>query len=114
MDRVWTHLRRLAASLMLAAVMSFVLHTGAMAGLDHHADRSVTSHIEAAAECDPGGPGCGHAPHCSSVCAQALPSLGIEARDVSPEAIILILVSQHGSGIEPIGLKRPPRAHRID
>ena len=110
MDPVLTHLRRLVASLMVAAVTSFVLHSGAMAGLDHHVDRSVISHVELSADCDPNGLGCSHPHHCSSVCAQALPSLGIEAGNVSPEAITLALVSQHGSGIEPTGLKRPPRA----
>jgi hypothetical protein len=109
-DPVLTHLRRLVASLMLVTVTSFVLHPGAMAGLDHHADRSGISHIEVSNGCDPDGLGCGHTSHCSSVCAQALPSVGIELGDVSPEAILLVLVSQHGSGIEPIGLKRPPRS----
>ena len=109
MDPVWTHLRRLVASLMLAAMASFVLHSGAMAGLDHHADRGGISHIEVSNDCDPDGFGCGRTPHCSSVCAQVLPSVGIGLDDISPEAIKLVLVSQLGSGIEPMGRKRPPR-----
>lgn len=109
MDPVWTHVRRLVASLMLAAMTAFVLHSGAMAGLDHHADRSEISQIEVSHDCHPDGFACGHTSHCSSVCAQCLPAVGTEPGDVLPEAIKLVLVSQHGSGIKPMSLKRPPR-----
>ena len=36
MSAAWTHFRRLAASLMLVAMTSFVLHGGAMAGVHQH------------------------------------------------------------------------------
>jgi hypothetical protein len=36
LNAVWTHLRRLVASLMLVAMTSFVLHGGAMAGMHQH------------------------------------------------------------------------------
>jgi hypothetical protein len=36
LSAVWTHFRRLVASLMLVAMTSFVLHGGAMAGVHQH------------------------------------------------------------------------------
>ncbi len=36
MNTVWTHFRRLVTSLMLVAVASFVLHSGALAGMHRH------------------------------------------------------------------------------
>lgn len=41
MSAVWTHLRRLVASLMLVAMTSFVLHGGAMAGMHRHGSGST-------------------------------------------------------------------------
>ncbi|WP_230532417.1 hypothetical protein [Microvirga roseola] len=40
MNTLWTHFRRLVMSLMLMAVTSFVLHSGALAGLHRHDQRS--------------------------------------------------------------------------
>ncbi len=36
MSAVWTHFRRLIASLMLVAMTSFVLHSGVLAGMHRH------------------------------------------------------------------------------
>jgi hypothetical protein len=38
---LWTHFRRLVASIMLVAVTSFVIHGGAMAGLHQHRSGST-------------------------------------------------------------------------
>ncbi|MBL0406690.1 hypothetical protein JKG68_22325 [Microvirga aerilata] len=40
MNTLWTHLRRLVTSLMLVAVASFVLHSGALAGMHRHGQGS--------------------------------------------------------------------------
>lgn len=48
MNTLWTHFRRLVASLMLVAMASFVLHGGAMAGMHQHGPGST--------ECAPAGP----------------------------------------------------------
>ncbi|MBM1174976.1 hypothetical protein [Microvirga arabica] len=36
MNTLWTHFRRLVTSLMLVAMTSFVLHSGALAGMHRH------------------------------------------------------------------------------
>ncbi|MXQ12298.1 hypothetical protein [Microvirga makkahensis] len=41
MNTLWTHFRRLVASLMLVAMTSFVLHGGAMAGMHQHGPGST-------------------------------------------------------------------------
>ena len=41
MNALWTHLRRLVASIMLVAMASFVLHGSAMAGLHQHGPGST-------------------------------------------------------------------------
>ncbi len=48
MNTLWTHFRRLVASLMLVAMASFVLHGGAMAGMHQHGPGST--------ECAPAAP----------------------------------------------------------
>ncbi len=48
MNTLWTHFRRLVASLMLVAMTSFVLHGGAMAGMHQHGPGST--------ECAPAAP----------------------------------------------------------
>ncbi|MBO1905291.1 hypothetical protein KHP60_09760 [Microvirga sp. 3-52] len=48
MNTLWTHFRRLVASLMLVAMASFVLHGGAMAGMHQHGPGST--------ECAPASP----------------------------------------------------------
>jgi hypothetical protein len=40
LNTLWTHFRRLVTSLMLMAVASFVLHSGALAGLHRHGQGS--------------------------------------------------------------------------
>jgi hypothetical protein len=40
LNTLWTHLRRLVTSLMLVAVASFVLHSGALAGMHRHGQGS--------------------------------------------------------------------------
>ena len=36
MNTLWTHFRRLVTSVMLVAMTSFVLHSGALAGMHRH------------------------------------------------------------------------------
>jgi hypothetical protein len=48
LNTLWTHFRRLVASLMLVAMTSFVLHGGAMAGMHQHGPGST--------ECAPAAP----------------------------------------------------------
>ena len=136
MQAVWTHLRRLVTSVMLVAVTSFVLHGAAVTGshahglgpvqgastshahhghgtAHHHPDG--TSHIHGAGQ---DGAGAGHdhhagggeAPCCGSICTMALAPFGPDAAS-APIALAAALkpVSQEGSGIDPNGLKRPPR-----
>ena len=50
MSAVWTHFRRLVASLMLVAMTSFVLHGGAMAGVHQHGMGSTECAPPASAE----------------------------------------------------------------
>ena len=109
MAPMWTRFRRLVAILMLAAVATFVLHSGAMIGLDHHANRDEISQIVASDDCDLDSVGCCHTPHCSSACTQVLPAIEIVAVDALPEAVKLALLSQLAFGVEPKGLERPPR-----
>jgi hypothetical protein len=40
LNTLWTHFRRLVTSLMLVAVASFVLHSGALAGMHRHGQGS--------------------------------------------------------------------------
>lgn len=124
------------------AMAVFVLHNGAMAGLrahgmDHapgggHAAMAEelrqhqecggeTAHIEAEGGCvnssdshDHEGAQGLHTPPCGSVCGFALPSLDLGPATVRIAApIIQVPVSQQGSGIDPDGLKRPPRTSCI-
>lgn len=137
------HLRRRAASLMLAAMASFVLHGAAMAGFHphnagaagcgpvavhaqaqghDHGDGIVHVHADQAADVadhERGATPDHHAggtdgPCCSTVCSAtlAVPGVGLAsapmrvARTLKPQ-------SQVGSGIDPGGLKRPPRTPGI-
>ncbi len=49
MNALWTHFRRLVASVMLVAVASFVFHSGAMAGFHQHGPGSTECAPQAAA-----------------------------------------------------------------
>jgi len=49
LNALWTHFRRLVASVMLVAVMSFVIHSGAMAGFHQHGPGSTDCAQEASA-----------------------------------------------------------------
>ncbi|MBJ6126843.1 hypothetical protein [Microvirga splendida] len=138
MSAVWTHLRRFIASLVLVAMAVFVLHNGAMAGMQAHGLDSVRSGTQAAIAKElQQHPGCGgetagvevedgcalmgadhdhdgaqglHNPHCGSVCGFALPSVNLGLATVRVVAMITLTPeSQQGSGIDPNGLKRPPR-----
>lgn len=122
---------------MLVAVTSFVLHSGAMAGV--HA-RGIVSHQSSAAthigacrqsqsengdrithvrapdacahmmaDSDHESAGGTHKPHCSTVCGLVLPSIGLGAVAAPVIAVTLALMSQHGSGLDPDSLQRPPR-----
>lgn len=148
MTAAWTHFRRLVASLMLVAMTSFVLHSGAMAGLHQHGldsseceTTASSGHVHQAAvsieqahdhdnvaahhhgtidsadevssndtKADPGA----KTPCCTSVCAVVLTSVNPAAMS-APMGIILTLLpeSQLVSGIDPNGLKRPPRTPDI-
>ncbi|MFC4172441.1 hypothetical protein ACFOYU_10255 [Microvirga sp. GCM10011540] len=138
MSAVWNHLRRFVASLVLVAMASFVLHGGAMAALQAHdggpargahathtkdadrphpecADRVVTAVAPDGCVHGAGGPDHDgsegpHSPHCGMVCGLALPSGSLGPVPVpATAAVCLPLESQRGSGIDPNGLKRPPR-----
>jgi hypothetical protein len=52
-------------------------------------------------------------PCCGSVCAFVLAPIGSDTHSVLLAAAALIPVSQLGSGIDPHGLKRPPRTPSI-
>ena len=137
------HLRRLVASIMLAAMASFVLHGAAMARFhahagsaqcqtasahgDHskaheHGDGIVHVHGEHAASAaghDHGGAPDHHAggtdgPCCSSICSVTLAIHGINPVS-APMRLVRALPpeSQVGSGIDQGGLKRPPRTPSI-
>lgn len=150
MSALWTHFRRLVASVMLVAVASFVLHGGAMAGLHQHGpgstecaapssgghvhqaaahgrstldahqighDRSAGAahhHVDAdlsneAAPSDQQAAGEG-SPCCAGICAIALTGFGPDTTSAPMGATLIpVPVSQRGSGIDPNGLKRPPR-----
>ena len=41
MNTLWTHVRRLVMSLMLVAMTSFVIHSGALAGMHRHGQGST-------------------------------------------------------------------------
>lgn len=138
MKAVWTHLRRYVTGLVLVAMASFVLHGGALAGLgghnpghtrtEAHASHSKTSDqphqdctggfvVEAPEGCAPGaddgadGP---HSPHCGSVCGLALPTAAVgPAAVLAADTAPLSLESRLESGIDPNGLKRPPRTPGI-
>jgi hypothetical protein len=151
LNALWTHFRRLVASVMLVAVTSLVLHGSAMAGLHQHGpgstDCAVPSsggHVHQAAAHDHSTPdahqvGHGHgngaahhhagadpldaavpddqqqaadegSPCCAGICAIALAGFGPDTASAPMGAtLILVPVSQRGSGIDPNGLKRPPR-----
>lgn len=141
MNAMWTHCRRLVASLMLVAVASFVLHGGAMAGVHvhgsgaaecatpasaghvhkaagHHRGDGVAHHHASTADTSDGLPE-GHqaAPGencCTGVCAVALSARAPETLSV-PMATLTALVpeSQDGSSRSIEGLKRPPRTPSI-
>lgn len=49
MNTLWTHFRRLVMSMMLVAMTSFVLHSGALAGLHQHSPRSSDCQATASA-----------------------------------------------------------------
>jgi hypothetical protein len=49
LNTLWTHFRRLVASLMLVAMTSFVLHGGAMAGMHQHGPGSTECALAAPA-----------------------------------------------------------------
>lgn len=140
MKAVRNRLRRLVASIMLAAMTSFVLHGGAAAthahpsaphqqhahdhgrqGVAHdHGGGKVHVHGEGRAlvqvgdACDGHDSAGGEFPCCGSFCAFALAFSGGDTLS-APVALAAALTaaSQLGSGIDPNGLKRPPRPPAI-
>lgn len=155
MNAVWTHLRRLVASIMLVAVASFVLHGGATAGVHQHGQGSTDcattasgGHVHRGAAHNHVTSGAQHAVHddhgdsvahhhadidpaegeipshqqaagegsdcCAGVCAVALIAYGSGTTSaLMGTSHTLMLSSQRGSGIDPNGLKRPPRTPSI-
>jgi hypothetical protein len=154
LSALWTHFRRLAASVMLVAMTSFVLHGAAMAGLHQHGPGSTecattasAGHVHAATSHQPSTLDAHHAAHdhgsgvdhhhakadlpdevassdqqaagegspcCASICAIALTAFGLDTTSAPMEvSLILVPESQRGSGIDPNGLKRPPRTPDI-
>ena len=126
MNRMWTHLRRLAKSLMLLALTSFVLHSGAMAGPTGHgtftfgAGEGVSRTSESRQMDDEGGRGLPEVtssntracalsdndhdgdrlndlPHCGNVCGIALPSFDLGAVAAPATDVTLAMLSQRGS-----------------
>lgn len=138
MHAAWTSLRRLVASAMLAAMLAFVLHGGAMAGPHlhaagtagcashadgghhhHHADTAGSHHHgDAHHQGDahhPGGePHEGAEACCGSACAVAIASPAPQAAG-TPVAAPPVLLPEpaQGSGLGPDGLRRPPRTPDI-
>ncbi|HEY8381009.1 MAG TPA: hypothetical protein VIL09_02555 [Microvirga sp.] len=141
MNALWTHCRRLVASLMLVAVTSFVLHGGAMAAFHVHgsgtaecATPASPGHVHKATSHHHGGGVAHHhasaddnsnaAPEdqqtaagencCAGVCAVALKALAPDTLSV-PLAKLTELVpgSQGGSSRSLEGHKRPPRSPSI-
>ena len=141
MSAAWTHFRRLAASLMLVAMTSFVLHGGAMAGVHQHgmgstdcATTAPAGHVHQAAAHDHSSAHAHQAEHdhadgvthqhlaesavsspcCASVCAMALTAIGPDAIPAPIGiAVELLPASQNGTGTSLDGLKRPPRTPAI-
>ncbi|MFC1458324.1 hypothetical protein ACETIH_16785 [Microvirga arabica] len=137
MKAVWTHLRRYVTGLVLVAMASFVLHGGVLAGLgghdaghtrtEAHASHTKTADqphqdcaggfvVEAPDGCAPGADGGADGPHslhCGSVCGLVLPTAAGPAAVLAADTVPLSLESQLGSGIDPTGLKRPPRTPGI-
>jgi len=136
--RTWTHFRRLVASLMLAAVASFMLHGAVVAGAHKHAPLSdcsghASGHVHAAADhqldrSNPTGDGAVHeeagsTTHdgfgtgdlcCGVICSAAL-------RASSPEEVVRVA---RAATVEPDrhhppadmdldGPRKPPRATGI-
>ena len=141
MNSVWTHVRRLATGLMLVAMAAFVLHSGAMAGMkvhntvshqaegrihtevshpSHHESGEGIALFEASDNCthclssgEPDGAGMTYKSHCANACGVALPFTVPSESARIVMAGMQALVSQEGAGIDPAGLKRPPRTSFI-
>jgi hypothetical protein len=97
-------------------------HAGESASLEHRADVAQVhaaggAHEHAFAQpCDQNalagdhhGSGEAWLPCCGSLCSFVLAPIGSETQSVLLATAALIPVSQFGSGIDPNGLKRPPR-----
>jgi hypothetical protein len=140
LNTLWTHFRRLVTSLMLVAMTSFVLHSGALAGMHRHGQGSpdceptasaeyghqhevqVAAHVHQKAhdhgdevapddqQADSGLEG----PCCASACPIAMAPLGLDAISAPLGiAVALLPTCQKGSGLSLDGLKRPPRTPSI-
>ena len=132
----WPDLHRFVASLMLVAMTAFVLHGAAMAkagagGIgcsssaghvhpaagnnDHHHvgaghDHADHQHAELGDHDGHHGKGGSEAPCCGSACTTALPSSApVHAVSLIPVRLTMTVVTDLWSGIDPNGLKRPPR-----
>ena len=134
---MWLLVRRFIAGIKLVVMIVFVLHSGAMAGLrahstvSHHAERDIyvdasapsyhengrDSAVVIASDTCAHGLGSGnhdgadatHNSHCGNVCGLVLPSVALSTTACPATADLLALISQVGTGVDPAGLKRPPR-----
>lgn len=148
MNAVPTYFRSLSATLMLIAMMSFVMHQGAAAiahghgpgtiahhiasgGLESETPAAVEGHDDCVSRTHGQGDATIHVGHdghhpagnaadtelacCSSLCASAVALLiGSDAAAAAvTRAPALAPANERGSGIDPNGLKRPPRAADI-
>ena len=137
------HLRRLVASLMLAAMASFVLHGAAMAGSHahqvgsaqcqpgaahahparDHGDGMVHVHVSDVgadvAGHDHGGGADRHADGSEGPCCTGVCSMTLAGPAIAPVSAPMRLASalepesQRGNGIDGSSLKRPPRTPSI-
>lgn len=129
---LWPDFRRLVASLMLVAVTAFVLHGAAMAkaeagksgglgtvehvyhvadGVDHQHLAADHDHADAGDQSDHHhGKGGSSGACCGSMCAFALPASAlVHAVFLAMVSVVLTAAADLWSGLDPSGLKRPPR-----
>ncbi|MGA0594304.1 hypothetical protein [Enterovirga sp. CN4-39] len=130
MHRTWTHIRRLVASFMLVAFVSFVLHGSAMARIapmhptpavaDHHHDDTSDHHHHGPGADSHGGTAEGRDHHgskgdcCGSFCATAIAPVSRDAAVslVETTAALPSFVAR-GHGILHEGPRKPPRTPDI-
>ena len=136
MHRIWTHLQRLVASIMLVALTSLMIqgsaghvmprHSAISAGAHHHHQSAhdhaqvggpATSASQAGADLDSESkPPEHHGPGacCGAFCAAAVPLLPAQFTLSRTETgAVLPAFDINGQGISSEGLRRPPRTPDI-